>query len=259
MFSRKKYGGGMLSFTAVLCLGGLNSANAAGGNSTNGEWEYSLAPLFLWAQGIQGSSTIGPASAPLDVKFKDALSNLDATFTIHFEAKRDALTLFAEYQYVSLGPEASGPGNTKLDVSFKDTIAELGAAYWVYGTERTDWEVLGGGRYTKQKLDVSLKNGPDLVNVDEDWWVGFVGGRMAATLSPNWTFIARADYGLGSGDTNQIWNLMGMFDYRFKDWGSAFVGWKYMDYDYDNGKKGLDHYAYDASQQGPLLGLNIHW
>jgi len=82
---------------------------------------------------------------------------------------------------------------------------------------------------------------------------------MSARLAPNWTFIARADYGVGSGDTNTILNLVGMFDYRFKDWGSLFAGWKYMDYDYDNGKKGLDHYAYDASQQGPLLGLNIYW
>jgi hypothetical protein len=32
-----------------------------------------------------------------------------------------------------------------------------------------------------------------------------------------------------------------------------------MDYDYDNGNKDPSRYAYDASQQGPLIGLNIHW
>ena len=41
-----------------------------------------------------------------------------------------------------------------------------------------------------------------------------------------------------------------MFDYRFKPWGSAFVGYKWMDYNYDNGGRGLDRYAYDAMQQG---------
>ena len=244
---------------AVLFVGSTNIAYAAGGDSTNGEWEFQLAPLFLWAQGISGSSTVGTSVAPLDIKFKDALSNLGATFTVHFEAKRDALSLFAEYQYVDLEPSADVPGPLKLDIGFKNTIAELGAAYWVYGTERTDWEGLGGARYTKQDLDVALASGPDLISVENSWWVGFVGGRMAAKMSKNWTFIARADYGLGSGDTNRIWNLMGMFDYRFNDWGSVFVGYKYMDYDYDNGEKGIDHYAYDASQHGPLLGLNIHW
>ena len=243
----------------LLFLTGTNVAQAVGGNSTNGKWGYSLAPLFLWAQGIEGDSGIGPTTSPLDIKFKDAFDNLEATFTVHYEMKRDALTLFAEYQYVNLGPEAEGPMDIELNIDFKDTIAELGAAYWVFGTDRTNWEVLGGARYTKQDLDVSVKNGPDLLSTDEDWWVGFFGGRMSAELSKNWTFIGRADFGVGSGATNRIWTLVGMFDYRFKDWGSVFAGYKWMDYDYDNGEKGFDRYTYDATQQGSLVGLNFHW
>jgi len=244
---------------ALFYMAGGNAAHAAGGNSTGGEWEYSLAPLFLWAQGIQGDSGIGPVTSPLDITFKDALSNLEGTFTIHGEMKRDALTLFAEYQYVNLGPEADGPMDIKLNIDFKDTIAELGVGYWVFGTERTDWEVIGGARYTKQDMDVSIQNGPKLLDVDESWWVGFFGGRMSAELSKKWTFIGRADFGVGSGESNRIWNLLGMFDYRFRDWGSVFAGYKYMNYDYDNGEKGSGRYTYDASQQGPLVGLNFHW
>jgi predicted porin len=249
----------MLLTALLFSMGNINVAFAVGGDSTDGEWQFSLAPLFLWAQGIEGTSTIGPATAPLDITFKDALSNLEATFTVHFEMKRDKLSLFGEYQYVSLDPEAVGPMGGTVNVNFKDTIAELGASYWVFGTEKTDWEILGGARYTKQKLDVGVEDGLDLRDISNDWWVGFFGGRMSAALSENWTFIARADYGLGAGDTNQIWNLSAMFDYRFKAWGSVFVGYKYMNYDYDNGHKGLSRYAYDASQQGPLIGLNFHW
>lgn len=247
------------TMTVLLSAGIAGTAHAAGGNSTGGEWEFSLAPLFLWAQGIEGSSQIGPTTAPLDVTFKDALENLKATFTIHYEMKRDALTLFAEYQYVNLDPTAETPMGLELDVDFKDTIGELGVGYWVFGTDKTDWEVIGGARYTKQDLDVSVKNGPDLISTDDAWWVGFIGGRFSAQLSDNWSLIGRADYGVGSGKTNQIWNLSAMFDYRFKDWGSVFVGYKWMDYDYENSDKGPSHYAYDATQQGPLLGLNIHW
>ena len=243
----------------LLAMAAASSAHAAGGNSTNGEWEFQLAPLFLWAQGIEGDSQIGPSRTPLDITFKDAFDNLEATFTIHYEMKRDALSLFAEYQYVDLAPTAEGPMGTELNIGFKDTIAELGVGYWVAGTERTDWEVIGGTRYTKQDMSVSVKGGPKLVNVDESWWVGFFGGRFSADLSKNWTFIGRADFGVGSGDTNRIWNLVGMFDYRFRDWGSVFAGYKWMDYDYDNGELGLDRYAYNATQQGPLLGLNFHW
>ncbi len=38
----------------LLAMTGASGAHAAGGNSTNGEWEFQLAPLFLWAQGIEG-------------------------------------------------------------------------------------------------------------------------------------------------------------------------------------------------------------
>ena len=248
-----------LMMATLLFMAGVNVAHAVGGNSTDGKWEYSLAPLFLWAQGIEGTSAVGPSSLPLEVTFEDAFDNLEAAFTIHYEMKRDALSLFAEYQYVDLGPTAEGPMTTELNIGFKDTIAELGVGYWVFGTDRTDWEVIGGARYTKQELDASVKNGPDLVSVDENWWVGFFGGRMSAELSKNWTFIGRADFGVGSGKTNRIWNLNAMFDYRFRDWGSVFAGYKWMDYDYDNGENGFDRYAYDATQQGPLVGLNFYW
>ena len=249
----------MLAMATWFSIGNINTAHAIGSNSTDGEWEYELAPLFLWAQGIEGTSRIGPVSAPLDITFKDALSNLDATFTVHFEMKRDKLTLFGEYQFVNLGPEAEGPMGGQLNIGFKDTIAEFGAGYWLFGTEKTNWELLGGARYTKQKLDVSVEDGPHLLDVSEDWWVGFLGGRMSAALSEKWTFIGRVDYGVGSGDTNIIWNLTAMFDYRFKNWGSVFVGYKYMNYDYDNGTRGFERYAYDATQQGPLMGMAIHW
>ena len=132
----------MLIMAILLSTGSINIAHAAGGNSTNGKWEFTLAPLFLWAQGIEGDSQIGPTTAPLDVTFKNALDNLEGTFTVHYEMKRDALTLFAEYQYVNLGPEADGPMNTELDIDFKDTIAELGAGYWVFGTFAQTWKSL---------------------------------------------------------------------------------------------------------------------
>ena len=138
-----------LMMVALSAMAGANVAHAVGGNSTDGKWEYSLAPLFLWAQGINGTSAVGPSSLPLEVEFSDAFDNLEATFTIRYEMKRDALTLFTEYQYVDMRPTAEGPMKTDVDIGFKDTIAELGVGYWVFGTDRTDWEVIGGARYTK--------------------------------------------------------------------------------------------------------------
>lgn len=146
-----------LAFFLVVFVGLLQQA-AADATKSEHDWHFSLAPLFLWAMGIEGSTTIGPATAPLDIEFKDALSNLDAVFTFHFEAKKQDWTLFAEYQFVDLKPSATLPTGSKVDVTFKNTMGELGVTYRVAKFERTDLEVLGGARYVEQ--DLRVKNIP---------------------------------------------------------------------------------------------------
>jgi hypothetical protein len=75
-------------------------------------------------------------------------------------------------------------------------------------------------------------------------------------LSEDWRFLGRADYGFGGSDGTG--NLAALFGYRFRDWGSVFVGYRWMDFDYSSGS-GLDRYGYNATQQGPLAGLNSYW
>lgn len=145
----------------------------------------------------------------------------------------------------------------EVDTDFKSNLWELGAAYRVAEYRKTDVEALFGTRYTKQQNKTNIKNGPTLVDVDEDWWDGFVGGRVFTRLSDNWRLVGRADVGAGGSDL--VWNLVGFFDYRFKDWGSVFFGYKWMDYDYNNGKKGAHTYTYNATQQGPLCGISFYW
>lgn len=53
------------------------------------------------------------------------------------------------------------------------------------------------------------------------------------------------DYGYGDSD-NDAWHFNAMVDYHFNDWGSAFIGYRYMKFDYAS-----SGYSYDAEQQGP--------
>jgi hypothetical protein len=240
-----------------LSLFFASSAMAANAKLSDDEWHFTLSPFFLWGMNINGTSQIGPVSAPLDLDFTDdILENLAAVFTIHFEAQKRNWTIFAEYQYVDLDPSVETSSGADVDIDFKDQLGELGLAYKVATFGINDLEVLGGVRLTGQDLDVKLGPGVQLLDVSETWWDGFAGLRIFTHISDNWTFIGRGDIGTGGSDF--IWNLVGMFDYQFKDWGSVFFGYKLLDYDYESGS-GLDHYAYDALQQGPLAGLSIHW
>ena len=266
---RKKFG--QIAAIALLTSSSsiaLAQSDADQNVSDNGDWEFTLSPLFLWGMGISGDATIGDATAPLDLSFGDIFSNLEAVFTVHFEARKDKWTIFSEVQYVDLGPEVTvsmGPVSIVADIGFKNTMIELGGAYAFRETQNTRWEVLGGIRYTDQDIhvDATLTFPPpiDEQNIEMDggdnWSHAFVGARFFGTMSDKWTFIARSDIGYGGSD-NAAFNAAVMFDYRFRNWGSVFVGYRYLNYDYDNDKT-EDTYAFDAYQAGPLAGLTIHW
>ena len=230
------------------------------------EWEFSLAPLFLWGLSIDGDATINGKTAPLDLEFEDdILENMEGVFTLHFEARRGDWTLFSEYQWIDLDADVAAKDGDLVDASvgigFEQTMWELGAAWAFQESARTRWELLMGARYTDQDVSVKadLTSNIPALNQElrpeggDDWWHGFGGVRVFQALSDNWTFIGRTDFGYGGSDNSAI-NLVAQFDYRFRDWGSAFVGVKYMEYDYET-----SDYGYDAKQQGPLVGLNLYW
>ncbi|MEH6609040.1 MAG: hypothetical protein V7696_06695 [Halioglobus sp.] len=235
-------------------------SGAAMAQETEGEWEFQLAPLFLWGMSINGESSIDGNVAPMDLDFKDdLLENMDGVFTLHFEARKQDLVLFAEYQYVSVNPDveaAIGPVTVNADIDFSVNSAELGGGYTISQSDSTRWEVLGGLRWQDHDLDVDVE-GPDFlpsnIKGGDDWYHGFLGGRVTTELGKNWSFIARGDYGYGGSD-NDVLHLSMMADYRFKSWGSAFIGYRYMKYDYAS-----SNYSYDAEQQGPQLGMVIYW
>lgn len=262
--------GQIAGFALLLCLSNIALAQDDDDQSVNneGDWEFAIAPLFLWGMGISGDATMGDTTAPLDVDFSDVWDNLDAVFTVHFEARKNKWGIFAEYQYANLSPEVNasiGPVSTDAKIGFKNTMIELGGAYAFRETQNTRWEVIGGVRFMDQDVDadVTLTFPPPINERDieikggDNWAHVLVGTRFFGTMSNEWTFIARTDLGYGGSD-NSAFNATAIFDYRFRDWGSAFIGYRYLYYDYSNDKPD-DYYAFDGYQSGPLAGLTIHW
>ena len=63
--------------------------------------------------------------------------------------------------------------------------------------------------------------------------------------------------GYKSSDNKSV-NALGLFDYRYRRWGSFFVGYRYLEVDYDNGTSSKQTYFFDGNQQGPVLGVNFY-
>ena len=240
-------------------------ASATAAHAEDGEWEFALAPLFLWGVSIDGDATIEGNTAPLDLEFKDdLLDNMDAVLTFHFEARKNNWTIFTELQAMKLKPSGTagiGPISVDADIEFENIMFELGGGWAFINSENSRWEVIGGGRYFDQDVEVDLEATlPGLlpgrnrtIKGGDDWAHAFAGLRGSYSFTKRWSVIGRLDWGFAGSD-NKATNFSGMFDYRFRDWGSVFIGYRYMDIRYDESS-----YGYDAIQQGPLAGLSFYW
>jgi hypothetical protein len=74
----------LLFISIVLVLGGSHIAHAED-NSNGGDWEFALAPFYLWAVSLDGDVAIGPQDSSVLMDFSDIFENLEAAFIVHFE------------------------------------------------------------------------------------------------------------------------------------------------------------------------------
>lgn len=257
--SMKKITGLVLQFLLINCVLLLNSYSWADSKEDFNSWQNTLAPLYLWGVSMSGTMTSGPVSAPLEIEFSDAVSDLEAIFTFHYEGAKGNWGIIADYSFLNLGPSAEIPGTPAvINVDMKNTIAEVAGLYR-FGPNNP-WQLLAG--YRTYQLDVTLSGLPSpplpvsQVVIDETINDFFFGGRYVRQINDKWSFLGRAD--AGAGDSDLVWNAVLAFDYRFTKLLSGFVGWKVLDYDVDQGS-GANTFKYDMRHSGPLLALAFHW
>ena len=222
-------------------------------------WQNKLAPLYLWGVSMSGTSTFGTNTVPLEIEFKDAVSDLEAVFTFHYEGAKGHWGVIADYSYLNLTPKAEIPGTPlQLNVDLKNSIAEIAGLYR-FGPNNP-WQLLAGFR--SYDLDITVNNLPQppapvsQISIQETINDFFIGGRYMRNINDRWSFIGRAD--IGAGDSDLVWNVLAAFDYRFTRLLSAFGGWRVLDYDVNTGS-GPSTFKYDMNHSGPILALAFHW
>ena len=92
----------------------------------------------------------------------------------------------------------------------------------------------------------------------DNWWHVFGGLRANRKLTERWSLSARADYGYLTSDNKGI-QAIAYANYRFRDWGSFFAGYRILDVDFENDEPGSKQFSADLNQQGPIFGLNLYF
>lgn len=233
------------------------STDANSDTSTSKNWEFSLAPMYLWAVSINGNQTVKGNKVDLDVPFSDIFDNLNGALTFHFEGVyKQRWGFLTDLNYIVLNPEDSTPlGNIKVD--FTEILFELAGFYRITKGAHTI-DGLGGLRYTSMDVDLNLPGPLPDVDGSKDWIDPFIGLRWQWNFAENWATKLRGDIGGFGVGSDLTWNLVGLVDFKPWEHVSLFGGYRVLYQDYSSGS-GDNKFAYDATMHGPILGLNITW
>jgi hypothetical protein len=237
----------------VLALMLVGTASVADAQSGSDEWQFQIAPLYLWAVSIDGTMTVRDRFAQdFGVDFSDAFENLESAFTVHFEASKGRWGLLADASYLNLAGsrDISTPGGT-ADVEVENLILEGAGGYEFADT----WWVIAGVRYFKLDSDIGFQlDIAPTIEVTESWTDLFAGVLWRPQLGKRWKFSGRLDIGAGGSDL--VWNASAIIDYKLGKWAAILAGYRHLDYDYKNNDTGI---KYDMSLSGPVMAFRFFW
>lgn len=214
------------------------------------DWEFNLAPMYLWAVNLSGDMSTMGASAPVDMGFDQIADSLEAIFTLHAEAQKGKWGILLDGEYMRVSDTENTPyGPVKLTLGQK--IFETMGVYRVLLNEGMHFDFLGGFRYWN--IETKLENTQANTHT-ETWLDPVIGGRFSQELDDEWTFLLRADFGGFGLGSDLTFNGSFMFDYQPWEHVSILLGGRVMDTYYKS-----NDFKYDITFTGPIVGLNFRW
>lgn len=225
--------------------------------SQEADWQFELAPLYLWAISIDGDMGIRERTAGVSVEFGDIWDNLEGVFTLRFNGLyRNKFGFVLDYNYLDLGTEAVSQ-RANLEVGFKSQILNAAGSYrFIDGPHALDG--VAGIRYTSLDARIDLRNVGVRLDGDQDWVDPIVGLRYAYQIANQWTLRLYGDIGGFGISSDFTWQGLGLIDYQ--PWKNVAIvaGYRAIGTDYETGS-GTDQFSYDATVHGPVLGIDIRW
>jgi len=216
-------------------------------------WEFSLAPMYLWAVFIKGDLKVRGVGVDLDIPFSDVFDNLNGALTFHFEgAHKQNWGFFTDLNYIVLKPD-DGP----IDIEYTQILYELAAFYRLI-ENGVVIDGFGGLRYSSMDVELDFPGSRPDVDQRKDWIDPYVGLRWKWPLGEKWALRLRTDFGGFGVGSRLSWNGVGLVDFKPWEHVGFFGGYRALYQDYSTGS-GNHRFSYDATMHGPALGLNITW
>ncbi len=238
----------------ALLLAGTCPAWAQDSAAPANGWRHAV-NIYLLAPTINGTVGLGEMDADLEVDPSTVLDTLQGGFLGMYMAEKDRWGVFVDIVYMDLSEDLETPnGLLTGEIGNKQLIGGLAATYRL----NDRWQLLGGGMYTdvSMRLDISGPLQTRQLRRSESWVDPFIGARFATDLGEKWSF---AGFGLIGGfgvGSDFLWSVNAGFAYHFTDTTSLLLGYRYIDFDYEDGSGG-GRFKFDVAQYGPAIGVRF--
>jgi hypothetical protein len=244
----------LLIFSLLFC----SSMVSAGDSPGTSDWEFNLAPFYLWGINIDGDLTAGPVGAQVEVPFEDVFDSIEAAFIVHFETVYKAQWGFlVDVNYLDLENKVNLPMGISPNVDLNMTVAEFSGFYRLQRDAHA-FDFIAGLRYIEVENTVSIVGGLTVLDGSKDWLDPLVGARWIWGFADGWSLIARGDIG-GFGIGSEFsWQALGLVEWQPWKYASFIAGYRALGEDYEDGS-GQDYFNFDATIHGPVLGLKFKW
>ncbi|MBT8362839.1 MAG: hypothetical protein HKP41_04840 [Desulfobacterales bacterium] len=223
---------------------------------SNKDWEFELAPFYLWAINISGDVGLVGRTSSTQVEFSDVWDNLEGVFTTRFSTVyKKKFGLMVDYNYLDLGKEKDSE-RINLEVGFTSKILNLAGTYRVID-DKHRLDGLAGIRYIS--MDVSF-DFPDInqdLSGDYSWTDPILGLLYRYPFNERWGLRLYGDiggFGVGSDFT---WQSVALLTYQPWENVAFALGYRALGADYVS--DGSNAFTYDATTHGPLFGIDFRW
>ena len=225
---------------------------AAHGQSEPGWSNQGL--IYLLGPTLDGTSGVGPIDTTVDLSAGDVFDNLDSAFLGMYRGEGERWGVMIDIVYMDLKADGAGDGGAfSGEVEVEQTTAIASATYRLSPTT----QLMAGALYNDVSAGIALKGPRDRIreqSAGDDWIDPIVGVLFETPVGKgSWSFTGAAQLGGFGVGSDLVTILTGSFSYRFNHWSSIDIGYRYLDFDYEDGDS-LDRFKFDMKEHGPAIG-----